>query len=205
VRVLVAEDDAVSRRLLEVLLSRWGYDIVVAENGAEAWQAIQEDGSVKVAVLDWMMPEIDGLELCQRLRGREKDSRDYIYTIMLTAREQKEDIVQGLEAGADDYLTKPFEPLELRSRIRAGERILRLKAQLAEKVKELEDALDHVKSLQGLIPICMHCKRIRDEKQIWQRLETYIQDHSAATFSHALCDECLDKYYPDVPKEDENN
>ena len=195
-RVLIVDDDAVSLRMLKVLLHEWGFEFVEATNGSEALRLLDEDPSLKLAIVDWMMPEMDGLELCRRVR--EKSEENYIYTILLTAREQKKDIVTGMEAGADDYVTKPFEPMELKSRIKAGERMLRQKALLSEKVKELQEALAHVKRLQGLIPICMHCKRIRDEEQIWQELETYMQEHSEAVFSHALCEQCLQEHYPEV-------
>jgi CheY-like chemotaxis protein len=150
-----------------------------------------------------MMPEMDGTEICRRVRNML--GSDYTYIILLTARGQKEDVVEGLEAGADDYITKPFDQAELRSRLRAGERILELKSSLAQKVRELEDALQHVRSLQGLLPICMHCKKIRDETQMWRRMEAYIEDHSDAKFSHALCDECLAKYYPENAEEDKKD
>jgi len=200
-KVLVAEDDAVSRRLLEVLLQRWGYEVVTCNDGQHAWQELQEADPPRLLVLDWMMPGIDGLELCRRLR-RQHDE-DYFYIVILTAREELADIVTGLDAGADDYITKPFDQSELRSRLRAGERILRLKDELAGKVRELEQALEHVKQLQGIIPICMHCHRIRDEKQIWHRLEQYLHDHSGAVFSHALCDDCMKKYYPQGDDEEQ--
>jgi CheY-like chemotaxis protein len=132
---------------------------------------------------------------------RAAGNADYTYVILLTAKRQKEDVVAGLDAGADDYITKPFDEAELHSRVRAGERILTLKGALAEKVTELEAALEHVQRLQGLLPICMHCKKIRDDKHTWHRMETYIEEHSDAMFSHALCDECLSKYYsPDAKK-----
>ncbi|HSA22164.1 MAG TPA: response regulator, partial [Myxococcota bacterium] len=118
------------------------------------------------------------------------------YLIVLTARGERADLLEGLAAGADDYLTKPFDPDELRSRLRVGERVLALQAGLAAKVRELEGALRHVKQLQGLLPVCMHCKKVRDESQIWHRVEAYIEEHSQARVTHALCDECLARFYP---------
>ena len=200
-RILIAEDDPISRRLLEVLLDRWGHEVVSASDGAAAWQQLNSDQRPRLAILDWMMPKIDGLELCRRIRDKITD--DYIYIIMLTARENQDDIIIGLESGADDYVTKPFDHSELQSRIKAGLRILSLKNELSRKVTELEDSLEHVKQLQGIIPICMHCHKIRDEGLAWHRLEEYIQQHSEAVFTHALCDECLEKHYPEVA-EDKN-
>lgn len=115
----------------------------------------------------------------------------------MTARGNAGDVVSGLEAGADDYVTKPFDWEELRSRLRTGERVVRLKATLSGKVEELEQALLHVKKLQGLLPICMHCKSIRDDSNTWHNIEAYIEKHSSALFTHSLCRECLNRHYPD--------
>ncbi len=141
------------------------------------------------------MPGMDGLEICRRLRSREV--LRYVYVILLTARDRAADVVAGLEAGADDYVTKPFDWNELHSRLRTGKRVQLLQSQLAAKVEDLESALAHVKTLQGLLPICMHCKRIRDDANTWHRLESYIEDHSNALFTHSLCRKCLEKHYPD--------
>ncbi|MFH1811095.1 MAG: response regulator [Pseudomonadota bacterium] len=194
-KVLVADDDRVARRMLEVLLRRWGYTTVCVSDGEEAWLALQDKEPPRLAILDWMMPGISGPELCQRIRQRQ--GADYVFTILLTAREHLDDVVAGLDAGADDYMVKPFNDLELKARLQTGVRIMRLKLELADRVRELQDALAHVTRLQGLLPICMHCKRIRDDGQTWHRLEEYIQEHSDAAFSHALCEECLAKHYPE--------
>lgn len=193
-KILIAEDDPILRRLLEVTLARASYEVVLAENGGRAWEVLEAEGAPRLAVLDWMMPEIDGLEVCRKVRAREGVS--YTYIIMLTARGRKEDIVAGLEAGADDYLTKPFDPHELRSRVHVGERILGLESDLQQKVVELQAALDQVETLQGLLPICMYCKKIRDDSDNWQRLETFIQARSEARFTHSLCHECMAEHYP---------
>ena len=116
-----------------------------------------------------------------------------LYIILLTAKGRKEDIVQGLTAGADDYIIKPFDRSELKARINAGERILRLQAELAARVKELELALTNVKLLQGLLPICCYCKKIRNDQNYWQQVDTYIADHSEAQFTHGICPECREK------------
>ena len=193
-KVLIAEDDQVSRRLLQATLGRLGYEVVCTENGAQAWEALQLDDAPRLAILDWMMPELDGVDVCRKVR--ERDDVPYVYIILLTARGQKKDVVTGLEAGADDYLIKPFDPQELRSRITVGERILKLEAALEGKVGELEQALRHVKQLQGLLPICMHCKKIRDDGDTWHRMESYIEEHSDAMFTHSLCEECREEHYP---------
>ena len=193
-RILLAEDEPLSRHLVTRLLEGWGYDVAVASDGDQALAALADVAGPRLAILDWMMPGMDGTDVCKQLRA--ETGTEYTYVILLTAKKQKQDVVAGLDAGADDYITKPFDEEELHSRVRAGERILKLKGALAHQLVELQDALDHVHQLQGLLPICMHCKKIRDDSNTWHRLETYIEEKSEALFSHALCDECLAKHYP---------
>jgi DNA-binding response OmpR family regulator len=198
-RLLIADDDAVSRGLLRASLNRAGHVVIEASDGREAWRILEGEEGPRLAILDWMMPELDGLEICRRLR-RECTS-GYTYVILLTSRGYRKDIIAGLEAGADDYLVKPCHPQELRFRVHAGERVLSLEQTLATRLQELEDALAHVKRLQGLLPICMYCKRIRDEADVWHRLESYLEEHSEALFSHSLCRECWKKHFPDFSEE----
>ena len=194
-KVLIAEDDVTIRRMLEILLSKWGYEMVVTCDGKEAWHALQTTDPPQMAIFDWMMPEMDGVELCRKIR--ESSTPSMIYIILLTVKDSKEDIVSGLDAGANDYVIKPFEQEELRARLRVGERVVELQSALADRVKELQEALFHIKTLQGVLPICMHCHKIRDDRDVWQRLEKYTGEHSGVQFSHGLCPECRKKYYPD--------
>jgi two-component system cell cycle response regulator len=127
-RALIADDDPVNRRLLQALLTKWDYEISVAADGATAWQMLQADGAPRLALLDWMMPGMDGVEVCRRIRSRQDGA--YTYVLLLTARDGHRDVLEGLEAGADDYLTKPFDPEELRVRLRTGKRILDLENRL---------------------------------------------------------------------------
>ncbi|MFN2452721.1 MAG: diguanylate cyclase [Pyrinomonadaceae bacterium] len=138
-RILIAEDDMVSRRVLEVTLAKWGHEVVVAHDGDEALAALQSEDAPHLAVLDWMMPGMDGTEVCLKVRRSRTATPPYI--ILLTAKANKEDVVAGLEAGADDYLTKPFDRTELRARIEVGTRVLRLQQGLADRVEELNRAL----------------------------------------------------------------
>ena len=195
-KVLIAEDDRVSRGLLKATLAHAGYEVVAAEDGEEAWRLLGAPETPRLAVLDWMMPGIDGVEICRRLRRGEGAA--YFYIILLTTKDRQEDVVEGLEAGADDYVTKPYDPHELRSRVRTGERILELKSSLDAKVSELQEALEHVRQLQGLLPICMHCKSIRDEANTWHRIEAYIAEHADVRFSHGVCQKCLEEHYSDL-------
>ena len=190
-RILIAEDDTVSRHLLEATLAKWGYEVISTTDGVQALDALSQPDAPSLAVLDWMMPGLDGAEVCRRARSLGADR--LLYIILLTAKGRKEDIVQGLTAGADDYIVKPFDRSELKARINAGERILRLQAELAARVKELELALANVKLLQGLLPICCYCKKIRNDQNYWQQVDTYIADHSEAQFTHGICPECREK------------
>lgn len=190
-RVLIAEDDSVSRRLLEATLDKWGYEVIVTTDGLEALEVLRQPDAPSLAILDWMMPGMDGAEVC--LKARETVADRLLYIILLTAKGRKEDVVEGLTAGADDYVVKPFDRAELKARINAGERILRLQAELAARVKELELALANVKLLQGLLPICCYCKKIRNDQNYWQQVDGYIADHSEAQFTHGICPDCRDK------------
>lgn len=193
-KLLVAEDDLTSRRILEAILPKWGYDVLAVANGAEALSALTAAEAPKLAVLDWMMPGLDGVEVCRRVR--EQPTAEPPYIIMLTALERKTDIVHGLQAGANDYITKPYDTNELQARLGVGRRVVELQGTLAHRVAELQDALAHIKTLQGILPICMHCHRIRSDQESWQRVESYISEHSDAKFSHGICPECVVKYYP---------
>lgn len=138
-RILIAEDDPVSSRLLATTLTKWGHDVVITDNGLDAWAALQKDDAPRLAIIDWMMPGIEGPEVCRRVRREIKTAATYI--ILLTALRQKEQMVAGLEAGADDYLSKPFDRHELRVRLQAGARIVELQCSLAQRVQELEAAI----------------------------------------------------------------
>jgi DNA-binding response OmpR family regulator len=189
-RVLIAEDDAISRRVLEVFLRRWGYEVESVEDGDAAWGRLQQEDAPRLVILDWMMPGMGGVEICRRVRELARPT----YLILLTSRTGSEDIVEGLEAGADDYVTKPFNREELRARVQGGTRVVELQRSLAERVEQLEQALARVKQLQGLLPICSYCKKIRDDGNYWRQVEAYITEHSEAVFSHGICPECFDKF-----------
>jgi DNA-binding response OmpR family regulator len=144
-KVLIADDDPVSRKLLQSYLQKWGCEVTSAQDGAEAWSCFQRD-EFPVVITDWMMPELDGLELVRRIRSGPRSR--YVYLILLTAKGQKEDLVEGMDAGADDFLTKPFDRDELRVRLRAGERIVALEQQLRATRLALADAEKLAEDLQ---------------------------------------------------------
>jgi diguanylate cyclase (GGDEF)-like protein len=140
-KVLIAEDEPTSRRMIESLLRRWDYDVQVAQDGFEALQILQQADAPKLAVIDWLMPGVDGIQLCQKIRQVKTDS--YTYVLLLTGKHAQEDVITGLEAGADDYLTKPFDPPELRVRLRTGKRILHLMDQLVATRETLRSLASH--------------------------------------------------------------
>ena len=190
-RVLVAEDDATTQRLLQALLKQWGYHVTACTNGDAAWAELSNPGGPSLAIVDWLMPGIDGPEVIRRARGITDRP---VYLIVLTSKSSTEDIVAAFGAGADDYLVKPFQPAELRVRVRAGHRVLELEANLRARVKELEEALTKVKKLQGLLPICSYCKKVRDDRDYWQQVETYVESRTDAQFSHGICPDCYTKH-----------
>jgi len=191
-KVLVAEDQTVSRRILTAHLCKWGYEVTAVEDGTRAWEVLQRDDAPPLAILDWLMPGMDGIDICRQIRERPQVRPNYL--ILLTARREQEDKVQGLQSGADDYITKPFNREELHARVQVGMRVLALQNALAQRVRELEDALSSVKMLQGLLPICSYCKKIRNDRNYWQQVEGYISDHSEAQLSHGICPECYTRF-----------
>jgi sigma-B regulation protein RsbU (phosphoserine phosphatase) len=190
-RILIAEDDLTSSNVLTGVLEIKGHEVTATVNGAEALQALQQPDPPALVILDWMMPEMDGPEVVRRVRAQQTDRPPYI--IMLTAKGDKADIIAGLEAGANDYLVKPFNHDELLAHIEVGRRMVEMQDALADKIEELRLAFDQIKTLRGIIPICMYCKKIRNDEENWQKLETYIAEHSDADFSHGLCPECAEE------------
>lgn len=193
--ILIAEDDPTSRAVLSGVLGKLGHGVTEVCDGARAWELAREPGAPRLLLLDWMMPEMDGVELCRRLKDAQPDAPPYV--ILVTARSAKADLARGLDAGADDYVVKPFDAEELRARIDVGTRVLALQERLSAKIAELEASLGEIRTLRGIIPICAGCKKIRDEHGAWTRLEAYIREHSHAEFSHGLCEECVARLYPE--------
>jgi sigma-B regulation protein RsbU (phosphoserine phosphatase) len=187
-KILIAEDDPISGRVLETNLVSWGYEVVSTLNGAQAWAEFQKADAPRLAILDILMPEMSGLEVCRKVRQMPNSSPPYI--ILLTAKKKKEDVVAGIEAGANDYLTKPIYLEEFRVRLEVGVRMVELQQSLAKRVRDLEEALAHVRQLQGILPICSYCKKIRDDQNYWHQVENYISTYSDTRFSHSVCPDC---------------
>lgn len=149
-KILIAEDDVTSRKILEAILTGYGYEAVSAVDGNDAWEKLQGADAPKMAILDWVMPGIEGIDICRMLRENEKDQEEYTYSILLTAKGSKENIIKGMEAGADDYIVKPFDKHELLVRVRAGQRIIQLQSDLVASKKELM-VLSRTDPLTGIL------------------------------------------------------
>lgn len=191
-QVLVADDETVSRTVVAAMVRKAGYAVTLATDGNEAWTTLSGENPPPIALLDWMMPGLDGPQVIERLRARGDHAPTYV--ILLTSRDSSADIVAGLRAGADDYVTKPADQEELIARVNVGARVVQLQQALAERVRNLEEALANVKALQTLLPICAYCKAIRNDQNYWERVETYFHQHSGVQFSHSYCPTCYERY-----------
>jgi sigma-B regulation protein RsbU (phosphoserine phosphatase) len=187
-RVLIVEDDRPTSRLLAGLIESWGHETVVAADGLSSLAAFASEPAPQLVLLDWMLPDTDGIDLCRQIRATSSGVSAHI--IMITSRSEPQDLVDGLNAGADEYLVKPVNPTELRARVHAGARVVALQQHLKDRVRELESALASVDRLSGLLPICAYCHSIRDDSNYWHRVEAYVTEHSGATFSHGICPDC---------------
>lgn len=176
-RILIAEDDQSSALVLAAALHRLGHEVITARDGRIAWEIFQRE-SIRVVITDWMMPEVDGPELCGLIRSEGRAA--YTWIILLTALGDRGSYLKGMSAGADDFIAKPFDLEMLGMRLRVAERVLQLQA--------------HVKQLEGLLPVCSYCKKIRDEADRWTMMEEYVMRHSAASFSHSVCPECYKEH-----------
>ncbi len=190
-KVLCVEDNKTMSYILSALMEKWGYHPLMASNGKEALKHLSGDEPPMLILTDWMMPEMNGLELIKEIRHSDPSPGRYI--IILSARTEKNQIVEGLEAGANDYIQKPFDSAELKCRVDIGRRTLELQHTLSAKIAELNLALDTIKTLEGLIPICMYCKKIRTDDDYWEQIESYIEKHSDAKFTHGICNDCMKK------------
>ena len=180
--ILIADDDRTTTVMLGRTLESWGFRVSIVHDGVAAWARMTEVEPPALVIADWMMPGLDGLEICRRIRAASVAS--YAYVILLTARTSRQDLVEGLEAGADDYLTKPFDPDELRARIHVGQRTLAL--------------IGSIKQLTGLLPICSYCKRIRSDQNYWEQVDSYIAQHTDVRFSHSICPACYARALSDL-------
>ena len=178
--VLVVDDNPQNLQVLGPMLENKGYDVAFATSGEQALEFIDSE-TPDLVLLDIMMPGMDGYQVCKRLK-KEKTTAS-IPVIFLTAKSDADDIVQGFEAGGVDYVTKPFNSAELLARVKTH--------------LELKNAREEIKTLRGIIPICAHCKKVRNDSGFWEQVEVYVRDHSEAEFTHGLCPDCQNELYGD--------
>jgi len=190
VRILVADDCPSSRLVLQRTLTSWGYEVDCVEDGRSALAALESSDTAFV-IADWSMPELDGIELCRRVRAMAWDR--YVYIVMLTVRDKADDLAAAIEAGADDFVVKPFSPIELRARIKAGQRVVTLERELTQKIAELQGSLKTIRRLEALLPICVYCKKVRNDQNYWQQLDEFVHEQTGSTFSHGICPDCYEK------------
>jgi DNA-binding response OmpR family regulator len=191
--IVVADDDAVGRELVSRVLGKAGHATVTAADGERAWELIQQVKPA-LAVLDWDMPHLTGLDVLRRVKLTVERTPPYV--LLLTSRTEVRDRVRGLTVGADDYLTKPFEPAELVARVEVGLRVVQLQRSLSTRVTELEEALAHVNRLERLLPICGRCKRIQSG-EVWHDLENFLASSAGVRFSHGACPVCAQHWEED--------
>ena len=186
--ILVVDDDPTLRFILEGTLTKLGHQVALAKDGIEGLRFF-EKCHVPLVISDMLMPGMDGLELCRRIRKANRSQ--YTYIILLTAVEGRAGYLDGMQAGADDFLTKPFDKEMLTARLAVAERILSLQSQ--------------VKHLAGLLPICSLCKKVRDDQNYWHQVETYIAQHTDATFTHSYCPDCFKKLMSELEEMQPNS
>ncbi len=186
-QILVVDDSPVYQKVFERLLQP-DHQLIIAADGQEAWEEMNRQAAPRLVVSDRSMPGMDGLELCRRIR---RSSALYAtYFILSTVHRERSEISEGFAAGVDDYIVKPFDAAELCARVRVGVRILKMQDTLAARVSELESALGRVRQLQGLLPLCAYCRRVRSDDNYWQELESYLEQHSGTQISHGVCPDC---------------
>ncbi len=183
-KILIADDDNASRLLLSAHLKSLRHEVLTAADGAEAWERYLAE-LPQIVITDWLMPGIDGLEICRMIRSERR--KKYTYVMLLTSLSGKGSFLEGMRAGADDFITKPFDTDALAARITVAERIIGMEQEIAQ--------------LQSLLPICSYCKRLRDEDGVWRPMEEYISRRLDASLSHGVCPDCYaDKVDPQIQK-----
>ena len=187
-RVLIVDDEVFNIKVLNEYLSD-DYKIIVAKTGKQALEIIQGPTPPDLVLLDIIMPEMDGYEVCRQIKNDKKSST--IPVIFVTAISEAMDQAKAFEVGGVDYIAKPFTPVTVKARVKTH-------IQLSRTLRDLNAALQEVKKLSGLLPICASCKKIRDDKGYWNQIESYIEKHSDALFSHGICEECADELYGDT-------
>jgi DNA-binding response OmpR family regulator len=176
-KILVADDDPTTLAIVNATLQDLGHEPILREDGAKAWEVLLRE-DIPVVISDWMMPHMDGLDLCRKIRSKKSDT--YIYFILLTARKRDiQALRESVAAGVDDFLTKPMDPDQIWMRLKVAERIL---------------SYQHtINNLEGMLPICSYCKRVREDDNYWEQVESYISRRTDAAFTHGICPDCYEK------------
>jgi response regulator RpfG family c-di-GMP phosphodiesterase len=202
IKILIVDDDSDVLFATSRIVKSEGYQVINASSGAECRDLAQKHHP-DLILLDVMLPDIEGPELCKEMKSDPLLKGIFIILIsgMKTSSAEQAD---GLDVGADGYIARPISNQELKARVKAMVRILIAERERDRLIQELQKALLKIRELSGLLPICSHCKKIRDGKGYWNQIEAYIQDHSEAAFSHSICKECAEKYYPDMNLYDED-
>ncbi len=190
-KILIAEDEFTTRMMVQVSLENWGYDVLDAHDGKEALAVFEQKEKPRIVILDWEMPGVNGIEVCQSLK--EANAEDPPYIILLTGRDSEKDILQGFDAGADDYITKPFSGDELRARVRVADRLVRMQDMQKEFVKELRSALDQIAALQGNVVVCEKCNKIEHlDGDAWLDFTEFIESSTDGRCIKVICPVCED-------------
>ena len=196
ITILVVDDEPTIRFVTVRLLQKAGYEVVETDSGESCLDMVREIRP-DLVVLDIVLSGINGYEVCRRIK-EDKDLQG-VYVLLLSGqRTESDDQSEGLEIGADGYVARPVSNREFLARIQAMVRIIRAERERDRLIGELQKALDSIKTLRGLLPICCYCKKIRDDRGYWSQLEVYIQSHSEADFSHGICPECVEKFHPGI-------
>jgi sigma-B regulation protein RsbU (phosphoserine phosphatase) len=197
-RILVVDDDVMTRVTLESVIRGAGWSPIAIDDPELACQILTGPDAPPIALIDWQMPSLSGIELCRRVRAADGTARRP-YLIFVTANSTSTDIVTGLDAGADGYMTKPIAADELQARVRAGLRTIALQQELMTRVQEAEAESARTRPLRELLPICCYCRRIRDERQQWSSLEEYLTQRIDVQFTHGFCPSCYEQHVlPDL-------
>lgn len=174
-KILVAEDDLISRKLITGTLENFGHQVTVCNDGQAAWEVYLQEPH-RVVVSDWLMPRLDGLDFCRQIRS--KPDMEYTYFILLTANVQSGSYREAMDAGVDDFLTKPLDRDQIWTRLRVAQRILQYTQQISQ--------------LESMLPICSYCKKVRNEEDYWEQVESYIGERTGTVFSHGVCPGCYE-------------
>ena len=197
--VLIAEDHDPTRETLTLLLEKKAYRVTAVENGESAVEKLTAINAPCIAVLDWGLPDMSGIDVCRAVRR--ECLPHYTYIIIVTARDGKDDVAEALAAGADDFIRKPYVLQELIARVRSGQRVIELERTLASRIKDLEEAFGRVNQLKRLLPICMFCKKIRDDQDYWKEIDSYLHEQTGTDFSHGICPQCMELHYKELSVE----